>query len=290
MPPRSVPVVVAAAVVLVAALTSLFTVSETELAIRTQFGAVEDTTYGPGLHWKWPWDQVVRLDRRLLTQSHPMETFLTRDNRALIVDYFIKWRVADPLHYYEATGGDETSAGGRLSDIVEDGIKNVVAGRTLEQIVSADRAAMTGETLASARRAASGLGIDLVDVRVQNVDLPDEVAARVYDQMKESFERTAGALRAEGDSSAKRIRAEADRERTEIIASAQRDALSVKGAADAQAADIYARASKSSPEFYAFYRSMQAYQRSLGTSNGVLVLSPDSEFFKYMRDPHGGRR
>lgn len=287
---RLMAIVVAAAIVLLAALTSLFTVSETELAIRTEFGVVRDAAYDPGLHWKWPWDQIVKLDRRTLTQSHSMSTFLTRDGQALVVDYYLKWRIADAKRYYDATGGDEASAGDRLSDIVENGIKSVVAGRTLAQVIDADRAAVTGGMLAQASREASALGIRLVDVRVQNIGLPDEVASRVDEKMKEGFAKTASALRAEGDSAAKRIRAEADRQRTEIVSSAQRDALTVKGAADAEAADIYARAYDKDPEFYAFYRSMQAYERALGKSNGVLVLSPDSEFFKYMKSPGRARR
>ncbi|MGH8217571.1 MAG: protease modulator HflC [Steroidobacteraceae bacterium] len=287
---RLVPSVVAAAIVVLVALTSLFTVSETEYAIRMRFGAIEDTTYGPGLHVKWPWEQVVKIDRRMLTLAHPMSTFLTSDDRALILDFSVKWRVVSPVRYYEATGADEASAGDRLTSIVQDRIKAVVAGRTLAQVVSAERPAITASTLDSARRAASALGVDLIDVRVENIDLPDEVAAHVYDQMKETFQKTASELRAEGDSSAKSIRAAADREQTEIVSSAQRDALTLKGAADAQAAGIYARAGASNPEFYAFYRSMQAYERALGQSNGVLVLSPDSDFFKYMKDPGGARR
>ncbi|HEY2591144.1 MAG TPA: SPFH domain-containing protein, partial [Steroidobacteraceae bacterium] len=132
---RLVPIVVAAAVVVIAAL-SLFTVSETEYAIRTRFGAIENAAYGPGLHVKWPWDQVAKIDRRTLTLAHPMSTFLTSDDRALIVDYSIEWRVRSPTRYYEATGGDEASAGDRLSAIVEDGIKGVVAGRTLGEVVT----------------------------------------------------------------------------------------------------------------------------------------------------------
>jgi len=287
---RIVWVFVAAAIALLLALTSLFTVSETQYAIRTQFGAIETAGYGSGLHVKWPWDQVVRIDRRILTASHPMSTFLTSDDRALIVDFVVKWRVRDPTRYYEATGADEASASDRLSAIVQDGIKSVVAGRTLAQVVSAERPAVTSTMLASARHAASALGVDLIDVRVENIDLPDEVAARVYEQMKENFQKSANEVRAEGESSAKKIRAAADRERTEIISNAQRDALEVKGAADAKAAGIYARANASDPEFYSFYRSMQAYERALGKSNGVLVLSPDSAFFKYMKDPGGARR
>jgi modulator of FtsH protease HflC len=278
------------AVVALAALTSLFTVSETELAIRTEFGAILGSAYPPGLHWKYPWDQVVRFDRRILTRRPPTESFLTNDNRALNVDFYIKWRVSDPTLYYEATGGDETSAGDRVSDIVTDGIKSVVAQRTVEQIVTAKRAAVTSEMFAGASHAVAELGIQLIDVRVQRIDLPEEVADRVYEKMKQDFAKIANRLRAEGDSTALAIRAGADRQRTEIIADAQRDALKVKGAADAQAADIYSRAYSSNPDFYAFYRSLQAYERSLGQSSDVLVLSPDSEFFKYMKDPGAARR
>ncbi len=290
MSTRVVLVALGIAVALLAALSSLFTVNETELAIRTEFGAIIGAAYEPGLHWKWPWDQIVKFDRRVLTRRPPTESFLTRDNRALSVDFYIKWRVRDPTLYYEATGGDEMSAGDRVSDIVTDGIKSVVAQRTIEQIVTAERAAVTSEMFAGASHAISALGIELVDVRVQRIDLPEEVADRVYEKMKQDFAKIANRLRAEGDSAAVTIRASADRQRTEIIANAQRDALRIKGAADAQAADIYAHAYSSNPDFYAFYRSLQAYERSLGQTSDVFVLSPDSEFFKYMKDPGSPRR
>ncbi|HUN25908.1 MAG TPA: protease modulator HflC [Steroidobacteraceae bacterium] len=285
MTSRVVPVVIVAAVALYLLLTSAFTVSENDLAIRTEFGAIVNARYAPGLHWKFPWDQVVKFDRRILTVPHPMETFLTNDNRALIVDFYIKWRVRNPTLYFESTGGSEASADDRVSDIVKDGIKSVVAQRSLEQIVTAERAAVTGQMFGAASRAVAALGIELVDVRVQRIDLPDEVAERVYEQMKQNFAKIANRLRAEGASTAMSIRATADRQRTEIVSDAQRDALRIKGAADAAAADTYARAYSTNPEFYAFYRSLQAYERSLGKSNDVLVLSPDSEFFKYMKDP-----
>lgn len=285
MPARFMPVVIAIAVLVLLAFTSLFTVSENELAIRTQFGAIVGTGYHPGLHWKLPWDQVVKFDRRILTLSHPGETFLTNDNRALIVDFYIKWRVRDPSQYYLATGGSEDAAGERVSDIVKDGIKSVVAQRTLEQIVTSERAAVTGQMYGGASRAVEQLGVDLVDVRVQRIDLPEDVAARVYEKMKQNFAKIANKLRAEGNSNATRIKAGADRERTEIIAQAEREALRVKGTADEQAADIYARAYSSNRDFYGFYRSMQAYEHSLGKDGDVLVLSPDTEFLKYLKDP-----
>jgi modulator of FtsH protease HflC len=287
---RIVLIVLAIAIVVLAALTSLFTVNENDIALRTEFGAVKGGSYAPGLHWKLPWDQVVRFDRRVLTQSNPMQTFHTSDNHELIIDSYIKWQVANPAAYYDATGGSEQSAGDRVSAIVTNGIKNVVAGRTLEQVVTGSRAAVTDATLAAASRAIAALGIRLIDVRVESIGLPDPVASRVYERMKQNFAEVADRLRAEGKSSATRIKATADRERTDIVSDAQRDALKLKGAADATAADTYARAYSSDPEFYAFYRSMQAYERALGKSNGVLVLSSDSAFFKYMRDPEPAHR
>jgi len=201
------------------------------------------------------------------------------------VDFYIKWRVQDPKLYFESTGASESSAGERISDIVKDNLKSVVAQRTLQQIVTAERTALTDQMLAGAERNVAALGVRLIDVRVQRIDLPDEVAARVYQKMQQYFAKIANQLRSEGASSAMSIRAAVVRQQTEIVSNAQRDALRVQGAADAQATDIYARAYASNPEFYAFYRSLQAYRNSLGKDNDVFVLSPDSEFFRYMKDP-----
>jgi len=285
MPARAFPLIVAVGALLLVAATSLFTVSEAELAIRTEFGAIVGLNYAPGLHWKWPWDLVVKFDRRILSLSYTGETFLTNDNRGLIVDFYVKWRVKDPSHYFQATGGREELAGERLAEIVKDGIKSVVAQRTLEQIVSAERAAVTGDMFGQASRNVAGLGAELVDVRVQRIDLPDEVSTRVYESMKQNFAKIASRLRAEGQSASVRIRASAERERTEILANAERDALHVRGAGDAEATQTYARAYSKNPEFYAFYRSLQAYERSLGKDSDLLVVTPDGEFFKYLKDP-----
>lgn len=283
MSARALPLIVIIVGLLVA-LTSLFTVAENQLAIRTEFGAIVGIDYEPGLHTKFPWDRVVKFDRRILTKSYQGETFLTNDNRGLIVDFYVKWRVHDASRYFQAAGGDEEIASQRLAEIVKDGIKSVVAQRTLEQIVTAERAAVTGDMFGNASRGVSTLGIELVDVRVQRIDLPEDVSTRVYESMKQNFAKIASRLRAEGQSTAVRIRAEAERQRTEIQANAERDALRVRGVADAQAAQIYARAYQRNPEFYAFYRSLQAYERSIGKDGDVLVLTPDGEFFKYMKD------
>ncbi|HXZ60846.1 MAG TPA: protease modulator HflC [Steroidobacteraceae bacterium] len=282
---RLFPVLFVVAVALVLAGLSLFTVGETELAICSEFGAIVGSHYPPGLHFKWPWDVVTKFDRRILSQSYNGETFLTNDNRGLVADFYIKWRVKEPVQYYTATGGREELAGERLADIVKDGIKSVVAQRTLQQIVSAERAAVTSDMFGQASERAAGLGVELVDVRVQRIDLPDDVAARVYESMKQGFARTAGRLRAEGQSASTGIRATAERRRTEILANAEREALRIRGEGDAAATQTYARAYSKDPEFYAFYRSLQAYERALGKDGDLLVLTPDGEFFKYLKDP-----
>jgi membrane protease subunit HflC len=280
--------VVAALLIFVAF--SLFSVNETEYAIRTRFGEIIDTRYKPGLHLKWPWDRVTKFDRRVLSESYTGETFLTNDGRGLIVDFYVKWRVKDPSTYYTAVAGSEGLAAQRLAEIVKDGIKSVVAQRTLQQVVSAERSAVTGQMFGLASRNGGGLGVELIDVRVQRIDLPDEVAARVYESMKQSFARTASRLRAEGQQESATIRATAERERTVILANAERDALRTRGEGDNLAAQIYARVYSKDPEFYAFYRSLQAYERSIGKEGDLLVLTPDGEFFRYLKEaaPAGG--
>jgi modulator of FtsH protease HflC len=284
MSSRLFPLFIALGVLLIFVAFSLFSVNETEYAIRTRFGAIIDTRYHPGLHLKWPWDMVTKFDRRVLSESYNGETFLTNDGRNLIVDFYVMWRVKDPTTYYTNAAGSEAVAGERLAAIVKDGIKSVVAQRTLQQIVSAERAAFTTEMFGPASANAAGLGVDLVDVRVQRIDLPDEVAARVYESMKQSFAKTANRLRAEGTQQSASIKANAERQRTVILADAERDADRVRGEGDAAAALTYARAYSKNPEFYAFYRSMQAYDRSLGKEGDLLVVSPDGEFFKYLKD------
>ena len=287
MPIRGFPLLILVAALVLVTMTSMFTVPQQELAIRTQFGAIKGGTYPPGLHYKFPWDQVVKFERRILSQTYQGETFLTNDNRAVVVDFYIKWQVNDASLYFQSTGGREELASERIAEIVKDGIKSVVAQRPLEEIVTSERAAVTGEMLKAANDNADGLGIRLVDVRVQRIDLPEDVSTRVYESMKQNFAKTASRLRAEGSKAAVTIRAQAERKRTEIIANAERDALEVRGKADATATATYAKSYSKYPEFYAFYRSLQAYERSLGKDGDILVVSPEGEFFKYLKDPGG---
>jgi membrane protease subunit HflC len=281
---RHLPLYLVLAAILITAGLSMFTVSVTEFAIRKEFGRIVGAHYAPGLHYKWPWDSVTKFDNRLLSQSFTGETFLTNDNRALIVDFYIKWKVKDPVLYYTASNGAEDVAGARLASSVKDGIKTVVAQRSLTQVVSAERAAVTGEMLGEASAKAAALGVDLVDVRVQRIDLPDEVAARVYESMKQNFAKTANQYRAEGQKASTGIRAAAERQRTVILAEAERDALRTRGEGDAVATQTYARAYGKNPEFYAFWRSMRAYEQAIGREGDLLVITPDGEFFKYLKD------
>ena len=265
----------------------VFTVSENEVAIRTQFREIVATGYGPGLHFKWPIDTVRKFEKRIVSRSFEGETFLTSENRGLIVDYYVKWRIKDAGRYAQSFGLDTEAAGQRLADIVKDGIKNAVAQRTLQQIVSAERTAFTGDMFDRASKSAESLGLELVDARVQKIGLPPDVESRVYASMQQSFGKLARQLRGEGEKEALRIRAEADRKRTEILAVAARDSLKIRGEGDAKAAALYSAAYGRNPEFYSFYRSLQAYKNSLGKEGDIMVVSPDSDFFRYMRGPGG---
>jgi membrane protease subunit HflC len=281
--PRPQTLLVGAAGVAILAWSSLFQVSENELAIRTEFGKIVGENYGPGLHMKWPLiNEIRRFERRIITQRYNGETFLTSENKALNVDFYVKWRVQNAAQYFRATGGIELTASARLGDNVKDGIKGVVARRTLEEIVVTERTAFTGDMIARANEIVNELGVQLIDVRVQRIDLPEDVSDSVYRRMQASFTALANRLRAEGDAERQRIQAEADRKRTELLANAQREAQRVRGEGDGQAARTYAQSYGRSPEFYEFYRKLQAYRTSLARKEDVWVLSPDGEFFKYL--------
>ncbi len=275
------------AVALIVLATSVFTVRETELAIKFRFGEIVRADYAPGLHVKVPFVNIVRkFERRIITNNYPSEQFLTSEGKILRIDFYIKWRIDNVSQYYQATGGVEDIAAGRLGSIVKDGIKGVIARRTIQQVVAAERAEFTGEILKITEGPTRGLGLELVDVRVKKIDLPEEVSESVFSRMRQDFDRQAKELRARGAESAEKLRAEADRERTEILANARREAEIIRGEGDARAAEIYARAFEKNPEFYSFYRSLEAYRESLGTESDVLVISPDSEFFKYLNRPN----
>lgn len=271
---------------------STFVVREQEQALRVQFKSIIGKDYQPGLHFKVPFiDDVIKFDRRVLTKKFDGEQFLTSESQVLSVDYYIKWRIQDVEQFYQATGGgDEDGAGSLVGQRIQDGIKNAVARRTLKDIVISDRQQVTGEFIVRASESLLNLGVQLIDVRVQRIDLQEDVAARVYESMKQTFEGIARTQRGEGDRESQIIRSEAERKRTEIIATANANAQKIRGEGDATAAALYATAYNRNPEFYSFYRSLQAYRASLGKDGDVLVVSPDSEFFRYLKDPTPQRR
>jgi membrane protease subunit HflC len=278
-------VLLVAVVVLVTA--SAFVVREQELALRVQIQSIIGKDYKPGLHFKLPFvDDVVKFDRRVLTRKFDGEQFLTSESQGLTVDYYIKWRISDAEQFFQSTsGGDEGRAESLVGQKIQDGLKNAVAGRTLKEIVISDRQEITGEFLARSSEELKKLGIQLIDVRIQRIDLQEDVAARVYESMKQSFEGIARTQRGEGDRQSQIIRANAERQRTEIIAKANADAQQIRGEGESSAATIYAAAYNKNPEFYSFYRSLQAYRNSLGRDGDVLVISPDSDFFRYFKSP-----
>jgi membrane protease subunit HflC len=261
---------------------SVFTVSEGQLAIKSIGGEIVDSNYQPGLHFKIPLvNEVSRYDARILTQMYPAEHFLTREQEQLNVDFYVKWRIQNLRRYYESTGGTEEVANARLGETVKDSIKSVVTQRTLQQVITAERTEFTDAMMKTARPLAEQLGIELVDVRITKIDLPQQVQDSVFDRMRSTFKAQAAKLRAEGVEAAEKIRAEADKQQTEILADAARQAAQTRGQGDASASEVYAKSYSKNAEFYSFYRSMKSYREAIGTQGDMLVIAPDNAYFKY---------
>ncbi|MCM2312526.1 MAG: protease modulator HflC [Steroidobacteraceae bacterium] len=265
---------------------SAFTVRETDLALKFRFGEIMRAEYEPGLHFMLPLvNNVKKFDKRILTEDYPAEQFLTSEGKILRINFFVKWRITDVSRFYTSTaGGSEDVANRRVGEIVKDGIKGVIAKRTIQQVVAAERTEFLNEVRKVAEANVAELGITLVDVRVKSIDLPEEVSESVYNRMQQDFARQAAQLRAEGSAVSERTRAEADRQRTETLADAYRQAEIIRGEGDATAAEIYARAYGRDTDFYSFYRGLQAYRRSLGKQGDILVMEPEGEFFKYLKE------
>ena len=267
---------------------SAFTVNEREHAIKLQVGEVVQSNYEPGLHWKIPIYQNVRkFPRRILTISDQPERIFTAERRALQVDFFVKWRIVDPVSFYTSTGGFANIANDRLSEIIKNSIVTEFGKRTVEQAISVERAELMRDMLATATTTAQGLGVELVDVRVKQVEFPDDVKNAVYREMREERNRVAAELRAGGRETEQQRKSEADKQRTIILADAYRDSQILRGEGDAKAAEIYANAYSRDPEFYEFYRSIDAYRKSMGKSGDILVLDPNNEFFRYLNSSTG---
>jgi membrane protease subunit HflC len=268
---------------------ALYTVDQRQNAIVIQFGEVKEVVQRSGLHFKWPLIQNVRtFDMRILTfdDAEPLR-FLTQGNRPVLVDSFVKWRIADVRQYYLSVSGDEAGATRRIKQTVSGSLRDEFGARSLHDVVSGQRDDIMSKVRQRAGEDLKRIGVEIIDVRLKRVDLPQEVSESVFGRMQAERKRIANDLRATGAAESERIRADADRQREVILAEAYRDAQRVKGEGDAKASAIYAGAFSANPEFYSFYRSMEAYRSSFRGKNDLLLLEPTSDFFRYLRDPQG---
>lgn len=269
---------------------SIFVIKETERAVVLRFGEVVRPDVQPGLHFKIPIvNNIRRFDGRVQTVDSQPERFFTQEQKALIVDSYAKYRVQDTEKFYTATNGEETRAKGLLAQRINDGLRNQVGVRSIQEVVSGERdelmEALTRElTIVSQEQ----FGIEIVDVRVKKIDLPPDVSESVYRRMNAEREKEAREHRSQGRELAEGIRAAADREVTVLQANAYRDSELIRGEGDAQATALYAAAFNQDPEFYSFTRSLRAYQDSFSGSSDIMLVQPDSEFFRYLKDPKGG--
>jgi len=285
------PIIAAIVALALLASSALYTVDQRQNAIVFQLGEVKDVVTKPGLHFKWPLLQNVRyFDMRIQTFDDPEPLrFPTAGNKPLDVDSFVKWRIADVKLYYVSVGGDDFAATTRLKQTISDGLQAEFGQRSVHEVVSGEREKIMAQVRQEADKDLRRIGIEIVDVRLKRVDLPAEVSASVYRRMESERRRVANELRSTGAAESERIRADADRQREVIVAEAYRDAQKVRGEGDAKAAAIYAGAFQQNPEFYSFYRSMEAYRTSFRSKGDLLVLEPNSDFFRYLRDSAGGR-
>lgn len=274
------------ALLLLLLMTSTFTVSETENVIVLEFKKIVGTDYSPGLHFKLPYRQVKKFDDRILSLESKPERFLTSEKKNVIVDWFVKWRINDVTKFYTSVSGDKAQANIRLDQITKDAMRNEFSKRTIRELVSSDRGRIQDALTTMVAPAVAGLGVEVTDIRVMRIDLPEEVSSSVYRRMEAERARVAREFRSRGAEAAEKIRAEADRQREVIVAEAQKDAEIRRGEGDAMAAEIYAGAYNRNRDFFQFNRSLIAYRQSFKNDRSRILLSPDSDFFRYFKGSH----
>jgi membrane protease subunit HflC len=280
-----IPVAVVLAVIVYA---SAFIVNQWEVALKLRLGEIVRTDYEPGLHWMVPLiNNVKKYDARIHTLDAQPQRFLTIEQKDVIVDSFAKWRISDVGQFYRSTGGSREKTSRLLSERINTSLRDEFGKRTIKEVVSGERAEIMALLTKDIDSKAAELGVEILDIRVKQIDLPPEVSESVYDRMRAERERVARDLRAQGGEAAERIRAEADRERVVIVADAYKEAEQLRGEGDARAAEIYANAFNQDREFYSFYRSLNAYKNSFNNRSDVMVLQPDSEFFRYFKSMGG---
>ncbi|SFV76558.1 HflC protein [hydrothermal vent metagenome] len=274
--------IVIVAVVLLVLGSSLYTVSETQVAIKLRLGEIVAVEDAPGLKFKMPFvNNVVKFDNRIQTLDTPPERFLTGEKKNVIVDSFVKWRISDAEQFYKATGGIVTRANNRLAQIIKNGLKSEFSKRSISDVVSGERAEIMSNIVEMAREDFSEFGIDIIDVRIKRIDLSQEVSNSVYRRMRAERQRVAKEFRSKGAQEAEIIRAAADRERTVILANAYRDSEKIRGEGDATSANNYAQAYNQNTDFYSFYRSLESYKKSFSSQSDIMVLNPNTEFFRH---------
>ena len=278
---RNIAVIIVLGLVLLVS-SAVFIVREAQVGVLFQLGRIVRTDIGPGVHFKMPLVQDVRIfDSRIMTLDSQPERYLTSEKKDVNVDFFAKWRISEVGRYYTTTSGDELQAMQRLNPIIKEALRNQINQRTLQETVSDARSSMTEVLVRTANEGTKNLGIEVVDVRIKRIDLPEEVSESVYNRMSTERLRVANELRSQGVEASETIRANADRERQVILANAERDAQRIRGEGDARAAEIYAQAYGRDAEFYGFHRSLESYRSAFQNGDSVLVLDPDSEFFRY---------
>lgn len=270
---------------------TIFFVDERELAIKFKFGEMIKSDYEPGMHFKIPFiNNVRKFDKRIMTIDAKAESFFTGEKKDLIVDSYVKWRIIDVEEYFKKTGGDELRAGSLLYQTIKKGLRDEFGKRTIQEVVAGDRTEIMGVMTELASEKAKTLGIKVVDVRIKRIDLPSSVSSSVYSRMRAERERVARDFRSKGAESAERIRADADRQSKVILAEAYRDSEVVRGEGDALATETYAKAYGRNREFYRFYRSMDAYKNTFSNKGDVMLIEPDSEFFRYFNSATGSKK
>ncbi|MEL0635785.1 MULTISPECIES: protease modulator HflC [Marinomonas] len=288
----SFSILFAALVAILVASQTLYVVKETQRAVVLKFGEIVDADVKPGLHFKIPIvNEVKTFDARILTMDSRPQRYLTLEKKAVIVDSYVKWKIESVAKFYQATSGDVVVANRVLSSRVDTGLRNQFGERTMNEVVSGQRDQLMTELRDSLDKVAqSELGIKIVDIRVKRIELPPDVSESVYQRMRTEREREAREHRSKGLELAEGIRADADRQRVVLEAEAQRDAEMIRGDGDAKAAAIYSKVYKQDPEFYDFYRSLQAYRDSFEGKKDLFILSPDSEFFKYLNSSTASKK
>ena len=277
-----------AAVVAVIIYASAFTVSQWEVALKLRLGEIVRSDYPPGLHWMVPLiNNVKKYDARIQTLDAQPQRFLTIEKKDVIVDSFAKWRISNVGQFYRSTGGSRDKTARLLSERINTSLRDEFGKRTIKEVVSGERAEIMALLTKDIDAKGAELGVEILDIRIKQIDLPPEVSESVYDRMRAERERVARDLRAQGGEAAERIQAEADRQRVVIIADAYKEAEQTRGEGDAKAAEIYANAYNQDSEFYSFYRSLNAYKNSFNNRSDVMVLQPDSEFFRYLKNKSG---